>query len=290
MKTRMLAIGLVLPLLAGCGVRLQGIDLGNLVDIGKKATTNAENMSVEQEQAIGEKITAVLLGAGTLDPDQKLQRYVNRVGKWVALQGERPALNWSFVVMDSRDVNAFAAPGGYIIVTSGLLESLSSEAELAGVLAHEIAHVDQKHHLKALEANKNISLAGDLAVLAGQVYGTGHPTRSRHSYRNQKIAEKLLSATQDLYMQGLRKEDEFDADRRALVLMARAGYSPYAFISVLQRLESIQPNDSHLALLFATHPPAAERLIRIAPTLEKLEQAGVSGHENRRRLAKFTRH
>src|SRR5438128_1407145 len=97
--------------------------------------------SFEEEVRIGRHLAANLLGAAPLVRDEPLQAYVNRVGRWVASQGERPELKWYFGVLETEDVNAWALPGGYVFVTKGLYRLLASESELAGVLGHEIAHV-----------------------------------------------------------------------------------------------------------------------------------------------------
>src|SRR5512145_1976492 len=92
--------------------------------------------------------------------EARLKKYVNRVGEWVASQSERPDLPWHFGVIQSDDVNAFAAPGGYIFVTLGLYRLLQNEADLAGVLGHEIGHVIRQHHLKILQQSKLVDLGG----------------------------------------------------------------------------------------------------------------------------------
>ncbi len=107
--------------------------------------------SWEQERAIGQQVAGRLLGQYPLVANAKLQQYVNKVGRWVAQQSERPDLPWVFGVIDSPSVNAFALPGGYVFISRGLYQQLGNEAELAGVLGHEIAHVQQKHHLKILK-------------------------------------------------------------------------------------------------------------------------------------------
>ncbi|HEU5283717.1 MAG TPA: M48 family metalloprotease, partial [Burkholderiales bacterium] len=114
-------------------------------------------VSAEEEAVIGRQIAGNLLGAAPLVKDDKLQAYVNRVGRWVALQSGRPDLKWTFGVIESADINAFAAPGGYVFVTRGLYARLQDEAQLAGVLAHEVGHVQQKHHLKLLQQQQLLS-------------------------------------------------------------------------------------------------------------------------------------
>ena len=102
---------------------------------------NWKNPSREEEIALGRNITGSLLGAAPLVKDDALQQYVNKVGRWVASQSERADLPWKFGVIESADINAFAAPGGYVLITKGLYQKLTNEAQLAGVLGHEIAHV-----------------------------------------------------------------------------------------------------------------------------------------------------
>src|SRR5512142_2756101 len=115
-----------------------------------------------EEIAIGRQIAGDLLGAAPLVKDARLQKYVNQVGEWVASQSERPDLPWHFGVIESEDVNAFAAPGGYIFVTKGLYRLLQNEADLAGVLGHEIGHVVKQHHLKILQQSKLVEAGGNL--------------------------------------------------------------------------------------------------------------------------------
>src|SRR5690606_31708209 len=138
------------------------IDLARVVDNLGNVKTAIVGVDAEEEAAIGFEAAATLLGAAPLLDDDGMQRYVNRVGRWVAMQSERPALSWHFAVIDHPNVNAFAAPGGYVFITRGLLFQLRNEAELAGVLGHEIAHVVQKHHLEALKKQARLELAGSV--------------------------------------------------------------------------------------------------------------------------------
>src|SRR5512135_3156720 len=147
-----------------------------------------------EEIAIGRQISGNLLGAAPLVKDAKLQKYVNQVGEWVASQSERPDLPWHFGVIQSEDVNAFAAPGGYIFVTLGLYRLLQNEAELAGVLGHEIGHVIRKHHLKLLQQSKLVE-AGSTA-LSSQV-------------RNDKL-QQLIGSGAEIVARSLDKDAEFE--------------------------------------------------------------------------------
>jgi len=118
----------------------------------------------KEEIQIGQGVAATLPGARPLVQDTSLQRYVNEVGLWTARQSERPDLPWAFGVIDSEHLNAFATPGGSILVTRGLLKVMRSESELAGVLGHEIAHTVRRHHITAMRkgAMLNLVTTGDL--------------------------------------------------------------------------------------------------------------------------------
>jgi predicted Zn-dependent protease len=136
-----------------------GFDLGKALDIGKKAVDKGKQLetankefTAEEEIALGEGIASAFLGAAPLHSDQNLQRYVNRVGKWLALHSERADLPWTFGVIDTETINAFALPGGTVVISHGLLKRMGSESELAGVLAHEIAHIVKKHQIQAIQS------------------------------------------------------------------------------------------------------------------------------------------
>ena len=127
-----------------------GAPAGQGDDLISMLTRSVESIDEPREIEIGRQLSAVLLGSKPLHPDMALQRYVNQLGRWISLQSPRPNLPWTFVVLDDPGYNAFAAPGGYVFVTKGLIDRCADEAELAGILAHEITHVTAKHHLLAI--------------------------------------------------------------------------------------------------------------------------------------------
>ncbi len=202
--------------------------------------------SLEEENRIGRQISGNLLGAVPLVRDDKLQRYVNLVGGWVAQNSGRKDLTWRFGVLDTEAINAFAAPGGYIFVTKGLYRRLNSEAELAGVLGHEIAHVTQKHHLKVL---KQSSLIGALGQVAS--------SKARGS---DQMVQNLIGNGAEILARGLDKNAEYEADRVGVVYAARAGYEPWGLPGVLQDLAGLPSGDARTSLLYKTHPHPADRL------------------------------
>jgi beta-barrel assembly-enhancing protease len=208
-----------------------------------------------KEIQMGRGVAETLLGARPLHDDPALQRYVNEVGAWVASRSERADLPWRFGVNDSDHVNAFAAPGGIIIVTRGMMRLLDNEAELAGVLGHEVGHVVRKHHLNAMKkgAWTNLLGAGATAATAGKGGGP--------------LVDALVGPTKELYARGLDKDDEYEADRVGVVLATRAGYDPYGLAGALQTLGKIKGDDPYLALLTRTHPNPGQRLDRLGEAM-----------------------
>lgn len=205
--------------------------------------------STEDEIRIGRQVAGDLLGVAPLVKDDTLQQYVNSVGRWVALQSSRPDLPWKFGVIESEDINAFAAPGGYVLLTKGLYRRLNNEAELAGVLAHEIAHVSKKHHLDLL---KKSALIGALAQALTKEVKAGD-----------QAVQNLIGNGAEMLARGLDKEAEFEADRIGAVYAARAGYDAWGLPTVLQDMATLNTQDNRLALLYKTHPTAADRLARL---------------------------
>lgn len=223
-------------------------NLNRLLDVGKNVREATSDVDEKEEVEIGRDIAARLLGAAPLANDAALQRYVNHVGRWLASQTERPGLPWRFGVLEAPQLNAFATPGGHIFITRGLLARMGNEAELAGVLAHEIAHVLRKHHLNAIKKTAQVELAHT-------VIGTFSRQDDRSDRR-----EKMLNAGSELFARGLDKDDELEADRLGVVIAARSGYDAYGLPAVLQSLQAMNPADSGVALMFKTHPAPAERL------------------------------
>jgi beta-barrel assembly-enhancing protease len=216
-------------------------------DLVQMLSESLEQIDEPREIEIGRQLASVLLGSKPLHRDMALQRYVNRLGRWISLQSARPQLPWAFGVLDDPGFNAFAAPGGYIFVTKGLIDQVD-EAELAGILAHEITHVTEKHHLKALSAKARAGLATQLAAsqLRSNVAGA--------------ISAQMLALGRNLYSSGLDQSDEFEADRQGVALAARAGFDPYGLPSVLLDLQGAAADNPLFALTLATHPPARVRL------------------------------
>jgi predicted Zn-dependent protease len=258
---------------AAAQAQFGNFNINKALDLGKKAIDNKEafkDFTEEEEIQIGQAATAGFLGASPLHPDAALQRYVNRVGKWVALHSERPDLPWTFSVIDTETINAFALPGGSIIISSGLLKRLNSESELAGVLGHEIGHVVKKHQITAIQSAARGNLAKSIGSdIANEKMRGGGAV-------GQAVKPFAINLTADLLKDGffLRPLDrglEYDADQYAIVIATRSGYDPYGLVGALQMLAQYrgEPDD---ASVFRTHPAPSDRLAELekfVPTVEK---------------------
>jgi predicted Zn-dependent protease len=256
---------------AGCqggkGLQVGNIDVGALTQniSGLKPITEPEEIQM------GKGMTETLLGASPLTDDAQLQIYVNNVGRWVAQQSERPNLPWHFAVNDSDAINAVAAPGGDVIVTKGMLRVLRNESELAGVLGHEVAHVVRKHQLTAIQKGAFMGLLTQTV----QVTSSGR--------QSEQLVNALIGPTKELYLRGLDKSDEYEADRMGVVIAARAGYDAWGLPNSIQTLGTIKPDDNAVALLFKTHPTPASRLEKLSVAMGTSFDVYASGQQNTER-------
>jgi Putative Zn-dependent protease, contains TPR repeats len=212
---------------------------------------------MEAEITFGRDVAARILGQLKLLDAPEVNQYLNLVGNAVALHGNRPEITFRFALVQSDTINAYAAPGGYIFVTTGAFALMQDESELAAVLAHEVAHINQRHIVEALHIRGSDDAPE--AGLARLVGGATDTARVAFTQAVDKAVEILFEA-------GLQQADEFEADRLGLVSATLAGYDPEALPRYLSRLEKIQ--DAKTAVLYKTHPPLAERQRAIAAMLD----------------------
>jgi beta-barrel assembly-enhancing protease len=252
----------------------QAIDFGSIlnkaIDTGKQLHDANREFTTEEEVALGEGLASGFLGAAPLAQDANLQRYVNRVGKWLALHSDRPDLPWTFGVVETDTVNAFAMPGGTVLITHGLVQRLASEAELAGALSHEIAHVVLKHQLKAIQSDKNSQAFAELGKgIAGEAIARrGSDPVGLKTWGANAGVELLKNG---VFLRPLDRSMEYEADKLGVVIAARSGYDPYGLVGVLEMLAQVKSDGSGLSVL-DTHPAPADRLAELegfVPAIEK---------------------
>lgn len=239
-------------------------------------------LSEDQEIAIGRENHAEIIKRYGLYKDKKLQDYIQGVGERLAAVSHRNNLIYRFTILDSREVNAFALPGGYIYITRGLLAYLNNEAELAAVLGHEIGHVTARHSVRQHTA---ATAGGILAsVLASQ---TGVPG-----------AGNVFNAIGTALVRGYGREHELESDRLGAEYLARSGYDPLAMLEVIRVLKDQEVYDRELAKrenreprvyhgVFSTHPDNDSRLQQVVGRARALQKQNGSHHINR---VDFLRH
>ena len=246
-------IGALRGLLAMGGVSVGGTGESAL-NVADAAAGKSEEEQTAEELALGPEIAGRVLGAAKLWPDAAAQQRVNRVGRWLASHSSRPELPWSFGVLDSSEVNAFAAPGGYILITRGMYQLLGDDAEVAAVLGHEIGHVVQRDHYNVIRKQETAS-AVEGAAAANVSVGGGVAGEYAKDYVRRHGAAVMLTS--------LDRGAEYRADEAAEIYLARAGYNPMALYAVLQKMTALGTRSAALAQLYRTHPPLDERLDRI---------------------------
>ncbi len=219
-------------------------------------------MSESQEIATGREMDPQVRQQMGVYEDRALQEYVSGIGMRLARSSQRSELPWSFAVVDSPAVNAFALPGGFIYVTRGLLAHLDDEAELAGVVGHEIGHVTARHAVQAYSRSASANLGlGLLSIFVPDA----------RPYTN--LASAGLGA---LFLKHGR-DDELQADRLGAEYAAQAGWDPGGIRDMLEtlgRLDSTEVDRRGIPNWLATHPDPASRVERIGPVLANLRGRG----------------
>jgi len=250
--------------------------LGNLGDRLKKAQEAKGKFDREvaeikisdaDERKLGEEVSAKLRQEFGVYQDKDVTTYVSLVGKVLAQNSSRPYLDWQFVVLDTDGVNAFAAPGGVIHVTRGLLGLAKNEAELAGVLGHEITHVTAKHTVRAIQQGKMVSMGTEAA-------GQG-------TVREELIA-KMSSKAYHMLLDGeFSRDDENEADEKGVRLANKLGYDPHGLVDVLKKIDSRNSGRDDRNGLFASHPATRDRIAKIEKQIAGEKLAGTATVEAR---------
>ncbi|HNW44709.1 MAG TPA: M48 family metallopeptidase [Elusimicrobiales bacterium] len=202
----------------------------------------------------------VALGAETRDSvikqygrraDPALEAYVAGVGQKITAVCDRRALAYSFYVLDTDMVNAFAAPGGYIFVTKGILKAMSDESELAGVLGHEVGHVVGRHSMKAMEKQYGYQALLNIAAMV---------TR-----RDLSGMEQYTGYLTNMLLLGYGRDNEFESDMLGTRYALAAGYDPHGNADFFRKLQAMEGGKkaNDLEKLFQSHPPTAERIKKV---------------------------
>lgn len=233
--------------------------LGQAVGKLSKAKSLADQIkdlviTEQEEKDMGAAISTRLRQKYGVVQDAAVHKYVSLVGRVVASSSTRPTLTWTFIVLDTDGVNAFAAPGGFVHITRGALALIANEAELAGVLGHEITHITAKHTINAI---KNKKLSGAVVEAA---------TRSN-------VLEFMLDAAYaNLLENQYDRDDENESDQVGIRIANKVGYAPAGLGAFLTRLSDRNKDLKEPSGVFASHPETKDRVSKLAKqiTSEKL--------------------
>jgi predicted Zn-dependent protease len=264
-----LAAAALAILFATTATSAEARQFGQLGAVAKKAQEvhAAWNISDADEQQLGAAVSQKIRERYGVVQDEAVTRYVSLVGMVLAQATSRPNLAWKFIVLDTDGVNAFAAPGGYVHITRGALGLMSSESELADVLAHEITHVTEKHTIAAIRKGNMVQFGANQSSVTA----------------DSALFQKLIDKTTELVLLGFGRADELEADQKGIRLANSVGYAPGGLGEFLKRLSDRNKGSSAKQGLFASHPEMQERLDKLSKQIASEHLASTATLQDRYR-------
>ncbi len=234
----------------------QGVHLLN----AGQHSLNAASLSAKDEDSLGQSVGVAITNHYPLVHNDTLNRYVNLVGLTVASASANPGGNWVFGVIDTSEINAFSGPNGYVFVTRGAIAQMHDEAELAGVLAHEIAHVCNHDGLKQVKAAEERSaLSEGMQASGGQI---------------QQFSALADQGVDAITKTGYSQPQELAADKAAIVTAAAAGYDASSYLHFLQRMQSVGASGG--GQVMSTHPGIGQRIQVVTQQLRTVRPGGAT--------------
>lgn len=229
------------------------------------ASLSACGVSQQQEVQMGQEYSQQINAQLPIVGDPEANRYINVLGDQIASKTSRADLDWHFYIVDSKEVNAFAVPGGYVYVNRGLIERTSNMDELAGVLGHEIGHVVRRHSIKQMEKEQGANVGITLACVLTNIC-------------NSQAAGALINVGGTAVFARFSRQDEAEADQEAVTNTIRAGISPRGIVTMFEKLiQERKSNPSALEGFFATHPLEEDRIAAVNATINTIPAAQLRG-------------
>ncbi len=270
-SAKALALGLAITLPSGCGtVGRIGGELGQATGLMTKEQSGAlvrsadavektfQDITPEQEYYIGRSVAATVLTTYKPLDREPANAYLNLLGQTVAQFSARPEVfgGYHFLLLDTDEVNAFAAPGGLILISRGMVRCCKSEDELVAVLAHEISHVDHQHGLKAIRKGRLTAALTTIGAEAGKSLGGAELAQVTAAFE-----DSIGDITSTLVNRGYSRTTEYEADKGAVAIMKKMGCDPAALVTMLGRMEQqLQPGGLGFA---KTHPAPQARVAEV---------------------------
>ena len=255
MKAAVIVLAAMFVVGAAAPAQAQLGGLGKLKKIGDKAVDTKEkidalNFTDEEEKQLGELVSQKLRDRFGVYQSEPVTKYVTLVGKVVAAASTRPNIEWQFIVLDTDGVNAYAAPGGFVHVTRGLLGLMKNEAQLAGVLGHEVTHITAKHTIRSIQKNKSSEFAADSVGASGGL-------------KTALIAKVADMTFRNVFDGAFSREDEEESDKVGAQMANKIGYAPTGMAEVLKMIAARNAGREERNGFFASHPATKDRIARI---------------------------
>ena len=226
----------------------------------------------ETEVSLGREMAQQVRAEYEMLPDSLWQEYINEIGQRIVAVSDRKDIEYNFAVIKSDEINAFAAPGGYIYFYTGLLEMMENEAELAAVMAHEISHVVARHSVKRLQAAMGASILYDLVMGENQ----------------SQALDIAVNLGMGMVFSGYSRSAEKEADEYGIIYMVEAGYNPGASKTMFQKLAQASSGEQNFfEQLFASHPETQERISNIESQIARMQPLSSSLVYNRDRYQRM---
>lgn len=232
--------------------------MGSIGQMAQETFSAARPLSDEEEYYVGRAVAARILSTYPLLENRRLTEYVNFVGKTVALHSDRPVTygGYHFAILNSNEINAFSCPGGTIFITKGMIHAVRNEDELAAVLTHEVAHINHRDGVSAIQKARLTQVATLIGSQAAQRY-----TPAQLSQLVGVFEGSVDDVFKTIVVNGYGRSQEYHADESALSFLWRAGYNPSALKDFLERL--LSQGQSSGGGIMKTHPATADRIERI---------------------------
>ncbi len=223
--------------------------------VGSAVGRTFEDITPEQEYFIGRAVSATILDSYSVYDNPEATRYLNLLGQALAMASDKPVTfgGYRFLILDSDEINAFAAPGGFIFVSRGMLRLCQNEDELAAVLAHEIGHVQHAHGLRAIKGARLTSAFTILAIESARTLGSAELADLVDAFEG-----AITDVSNTLMVNGYSRRLEREADEAAVTIMRRVGYDPRALVRMLEAMDAqLEPGGLDFA---KTHPAPTSRI------------------------------
>ncbi len=250
------------------GGKISEKDKQAIVKTSKALRKSFEDINEEEEYYIGRSVAALILSRYPVYENKILTDYINKLGNAVAIFSDRPEIyaGYHFLILESDEVNALAAPGGFIFITKGLLKRCKDEEMLASILAHEVGHVSAKHGLQSIKKSRLLDAFSIIGEEALERYGPEKLAELTNIFE-----DVLADIAENLIERGYDRKYEHEADRLSVKIASRTGYSPQGLLDFLSTMVD-ETSNTELKGWFKTHPSALKRIEEVKKEISSLRK------------------